>query len=111
MEQESSLWPLIIVAVVFGLPLLLAFISRVRRIRMQRERDAAVAEANELKTKYGPILDVEGHAASILADAQRLRQEADHFAQQTVDAREGILQTSRQEAEQTAANWLPRSAW
>ena len=103
MEQESSLWPLIIAAVVFGLPLLLAFISRVRRIRMQRERDSAVAEANELKTKYGPILDVEGHAASILADAQRMRQEADHFAQQTVDAREGILQTSRQEAEQTAA--------
>lgn len=101
-QQSSSLLPILILAIIFGLPLLLAFISRIRRIRMQRERDAAVAEANELKTKYGPILDVEGHAASILEDARRLRQEADTFAQQTVDARDGILRSAHLEAEQTA---------
>lgn len=100
---NNAIWPFVVIAVVFGLPFVFAFISRIHRIRMQRERDAVLTEAAELKAKYGPILDVEGHAASMLEDARRLRHEADTVAQQTMNARDGILQSARSEAEQAAA--------
>lgn len=51
-QQSSSPLPILILAVILGLPLLIAFISCVRRIRMQHECNAAVAEAKELKVKY-----------------------------------------------------------
>ena len=81
---------------------LFAVTSYRKLIRMQKERDLALSESRELKSKYGPILDVEAHVTSVLKDARRLRREADIYSQQTVDARESILSEAKEEATQAA---------
>ena len=73
-----------------------------RRLKLQKERDEALGQLNAIQAKYAPITDVERHAVTILDDARRLREEADRYAQQTVDARESILHDSRKEAESAA---------
>lgn len=74
MDSESSqTGALVVIFIFFVLPSLFAFLSRVRRLKMQRERDAALSEAAQLKEKYGLIEDVEAEAQSIRNSAHVIK--------------------------------------
>lgn len=105
MDSESSqIITLVIVFIIFLLPLFLAFLSRVRRLQIQRELDSALAEAAELKEKYSPVVNAELEAENILAAANKVRFEADAFARKTEESRISILDNARIQAENTASS-------
>ncbi|WP_420591846.1 DUF4041 domain-containing protein [Bacterioplanoides sp.] len=103
---------LVTLGVVFFLslfPLLFAFISRIQRTKMQSERDTVLTELSELKQKYAPVTDAEAEAASILADANKVREEADSFAKQTEESRVSILDNAKIQAENTASSIIEKA--
>ncbi|MAK91503.1 MAG: ATPase [Oleibacter sp.] len=104
MSQDQTAIILVIVAFVIFIPFLIAFTSRAKLIRMQRERDTAISELEAIKGKYGAVIDADAEARKITEEANLLKSDAEAFKHQTELSREGILSNARSQAEEEAAD-------
>ena len=71
MSQDQTAIILVIVAFVIFIPFLIAFTSRAKLIRMQRERDTAISELEAIKGKYGAVIDADAEARKITEEASK----------------------------------------
>jgi len=101
---SSQVIVLSICLVLAVISLLVAYVASSRKAKMQKERDAALTSASNLKEKYSPIIDAEMHAKSILEEANFSKVKADEFLARVKSERESIIAYANEEAEKRLAS-------
>lgn len=101
---SSQVIVLSICLVLAVISLLVAYVASSRKAKMQKERDAALTSASNLKEKYSPIIDAEMHAKSILEEANFSKVKADEFLARVKSERESIIAYANEEAKKRLAS-------